>query len=172
MLHHQQNPCSCLPPSCLPWNILFFPVFPSCSGQTPATSELNFLRKAQTLETYGVDPHPCKVNQFLNPLPWLFLGMDSPLQPVMICRGARDCPKCICHLPVALGAVLGPSALSSLGPIPGQWECRGEQGGRELWNPCRAARGATGKRFSADSCARVVHPLLQRQGFGRQEQGQ
>ncbi|XP_065415192.1 FERM domain-containing protein 5 isoform X2 [Chrysemys picta bellii] len=30
------------------------------SGQTPATSELNFLRKAQTLETYGVDPHPCK----------------------------------------------------------------------------------------------------------------
>ncbi|XP_008588441.1 PREDICTED: FERM domain-containing protein 5 [Galeopterus variegatus] len=32
---------------------------PFC-GQTPATSELNFLRKAQTLETYGVDPHPCK----------------------------------------------------------------------------------------------------------------
>ncbi|KAJ7311136.1 hypothetical protein JRQ81_006739 [Phrynocephalus forsythii] len=30
------------------------------SGQTPATSELNFLKKAQTLETYGVDPHPCK----------------------------------------------------------------------------------------------------------------
>ncbi|XP_048338056.1 FERM domain-containing protein 5 [Sphaerodactylus townsendi] len=30
------------------------------SGQTPAVSELNFLRKAQTLETYGVDPHPCK----------------------------------------------------------------------------------------------------------------
>ncbi|NXA78283.1 FRMD5 protein, partial [Thryothorus ludovicianus] len=41
------------------------------SGQTPATSELNFLRKAQTLETYGVDPHPCKVKQFLNP----FLGL-------------------------------------------------------------------------------------------------
>lgn len=35
---------------------------PSRSGQTPATSELNFLRKAQTLETYGVDPHPCKVS--------------------------------------------------------------------------------------------------------------
>ncbi|KAK2524427.1 Frmd5 [Columba guinea] len=32
------------------------------SGQTPATSELNFLRKAQTLETYGVDPHPCKID--------------------------------------------------------------------------------------------------------------
>lgn len=31
-------------------------------GQTPETSELNFLRKAQTLEMYGVDPHPCKVN--------------------------------------------------------------------------------------------------------------
>uniref|UniRef100_H3AFL8 FERM domain-containing protein 5 n=1 Tax=Latimeria chalumnae TaxID=7897 RepID=H3AFL8_LATCH len=30
------------------------------SGQVPAMSELNFLRKAQTLETYGVDPHPCK----------------------------------------------------------------------------------------------------------------
>ncbi|XP_055058627.1 FERM domain-containing protein 5 isoform X1 [Misgurnus anguillicaudatus] len=29
-------------------------------GQSPDASELNFLRKAQTLETYGVDPHPCK----------------------------------------------------------------------------------------------------------------
>ncbi|XP_073693221.1 LOW QUALITY PROTEIN: FERM domain-containing protein 5 [Garra rufa] len=29
-------------------------------GQSPETAELNFLRKAQTLETYGVDPHPCK----------------------------------------------------------------------------------------------------------------
>lgn len=37
------------------------PHFLYSSGQTPATSELNFLRKAQTLETYGVDPHPCKV---------------------------------------------------------------------------------------------------------------
>ncbi|XP_077328777.1 FERM domain-containing protein 5 [Lithobates pipiens] len=30
------------------------------SGLSPAASELCFLRKAQTLETYGVDPHPCK----------------------------------------------------------------------------------------------------------------
>ncbi|XP_070824972.1 FERM domain-containing protein 5-like [Chaetodon trifascialis] len=29
-------------------------------GQSPETSELNFLQKAQMLETYGVDPHPCK----------------------------------------------------------------------------------------------------------------
>uniref|UniRef100_A0AAQ5Y5S3 FERM domain-containing protein 5 n=1 Tax=Amphiprion ocellaris TaxID=80972 RepID=A0AAQ5Y5S3_AMPOC len=27
---------------------------------SPETSELNFLQKAQMLETYGVDPHPCK----------------------------------------------------------------------------------------------------------------
>uniref|UniRef100_A0A673J1L4 FERM domain-containing protein 5-like n=1 Tax=Sinocyclocheilus rhinocerous TaxID=307959 RepID=A0A673J1L4_9TELE len=30
------------------------------TGQSPETAELNFLRKAQTLETYGVDPHPSK----------------------------------------------------------------------------------------------------------------
>uniref|UniRef100_A0A8C1GE73 FERM domain-containing protein 5 n=1 Tax=Cyprinus carpio TaxID=7962 RepID=A0A8C1GE73_CYPCA len=29
-------------------------------GQSPETAEMNFLRKAQTLETYGVDPHPSK----------------------------------------------------------------------------------------------------------------
>ncbi|XP_034161434.1 FERM domain-containing protein 5 isoform X3 [Pangasianodon hypophthalmus] len=29
-------------------------------GQTPESSERNFLQKAQMLETYGVDPHPCK----------------------------------------------------------------------------------------------------------------
>lgn len=33
----------------------------SFRGQSPETSELNFLQKAQMLETYGVDPHPCKV---------------------------------------------------------------------------------------------------------------
>ncbi|KAM9410265.1 FERM domain-containing protein 5-like isoform 1-T1 [Pholidichthys leucotaenia] len=36
-------------------------------GQSPETSELNFLQKAQTLETYGVDPHPCKVDVSGNP---------------------------------------------------------------------------------------------------------
>lgn len=40
--------------------LLLFP-----SGQTPETSERNFLQKAQMLETYGVDPHPCKVFQAL-----------------------------------------------------------------------------------------------------------
>lgn len=44
----------------MPWDDCPCPLF-SSSGQTPATAELNFLRKAQTLETYGVDPHPCKV---------------------------------------------------------------------------------------------------------------
>lgn len=37
----------------------------SPSGQTPETSERNFLQKAQMLETYGVDPHPCKVPEAL-----------------------------------------------------------------------------------------------------------
>uniref|UniRef100_A0A673MMU0 FERM domain-containing protein 3 n=1 Tax=Sinocyclocheilus rhinocerous TaxID=307959 RepID=A0A673MMU0_9TELE len=30
------------------------------TGLSPETAELNFLKKAQTLETYGVDPHPSK----------------------------------------------------------------------------------------------------------------
>uniref|UniRef100_A0A4W3KDU9 FERM domain containing 5 n=1 Tax=Callorhinchus milii TaxID=7868 RepID=A0A4W3KDU9_CALMI len=30
------------------------------SGQSPDVAELNFLKKAQSLETYGVDPHPSK----------------------------------------------------------------------------------------------------------------
>ena len=42
---HRCSVCCCSPPS----------------GQTPETSERNFLQKAQMLETYGVDPHPCKV---------------------------------------------------------------------------------------------------------------
>uniref|UniRef100_A0AAY4DGG8 FERM domain-containing protein 3 n=1 Tax=Denticeps clupeoides TaxID=299321 RepID=A0AAY4DGG8_9TELE len=29
-------------------------------GQTPAMAELNLLQRAHTLDTYGVDPHPCK----------------------------------------------------------------------------------------------------------------
>jgi len=29
-------------------------------GQTPAEAELNFLKKASLLETYGIDPHPVK----------------------------------------------------------------------------------------------------------------
>jgi hypothetical protein len=30
-------------------------------GQSPETTETNFLRKACQLDTYGVDPHPVKV---------------------------------------------------------------------------------------------------------------
>ncbi|XP_014671542.1 PREDICTED: FERM domain-containing protein 3-like [Priapulus caudatus] len=30
------------------------------SGQTPATAELNFIKKASAFDTYGVDPHPVK----------------------------------------------------------------------------------------------------------------
>lgn len=29
-------------------------------GQTPAQAELNFLKKAAALDTYGIDPHPVK----------------------------------------------------------------------------------------------------------------
>lgn len=34
---------------------------PLCRGQCPALAELNLLQRAHTLDTYGVDPHPCKV---------------------------------------------------------------------------------------------------------------
>lgn len=32
------------------------------SSQTPADVELKFLAKAAQLDTYGIDPHPVKVN--------------------------------------------------------------------------------------------------------------
>jgi len=32
-----------------------------CSGQVPAEAESNFLKKASSLDTYGVDPHQVKV---------------------------------------------------------------------------------------------------------------
>lgn len=34
----------------------------ACSGQVPAEAEANFIRKAVSLDTYGVDPHPVKVS--------------------------------------------------------------------------------------------------------------
>lgn len=39
-------------------NYFFFCNF---RGQSPAVAEFNLLLKAYSLETYGVDPHPCKV---------------------------------------------------------------------------------------------------------------
>ena len=33
----------------------------SYRGQVPAEAESNFLKKAASLDTYGVDPHPVKV---------------------------------------------------------------------------------------------------------------
>lgn len=33
-------------------------------GQCSALAELNMLQRAHSLETYGVDPHPCKVRRF------------------------------------------------------------------------------------------------------------
>lgn len=33
----------------------------SFRGQCAAYAELNMLQRAHSLETYGVDPHPCKV---------------------------------------------------------------------------------------------------------------
>lgn len=48
-------------PGCQLTDLLCLFLSLSLRGQSPETSELNFLHKAQMLETYGVDPHPCKV---------------------------------------------------------------------------------------------------------------
>lgn len=37
-------------------------------GQCSALAELNMLQRAHSLETYGVDPHPCKVTASLQQL--------------------------------------------------------------------------------------------------------
>lgn len=93
--------------------------FPSCSGQTPATSELNFLRKAQTLETYGVDPHPCKVKLFSKRSSQQWDSHPSRSQAAEV---PRACPRCgHCHCQWA-GAepwdVLGPAAIPAWKPSP------------------------------------------------------
>ncbi|XP_054160525.1 FERM domain-containing protein 3-like isoform X1 [Oppia nitens] len=41
-------------------------------GQTPAQAELNFLKKASQLETYGIDPHPVKDHKGCQ----LYLGVN------------------------------------------------------------------------------------------------
>lgn len=42
-------------------------VFLPFRGQSAALAELNMLQRAHSLETYGVDPHPCKVNSQMHP---------------------------------------------------------------------------------------------------------
>jgi len=41
-------------------------------GQTPAQAEMNFLKKACLLETYGIDPHPVKDHKGVQ----LYLGIN------------------------------------------------------------------------------------------------
>lgn len=39
----------------------WYVIFLSFRGQCSALAELNMIQRAHSLETYGVDPHPCKV---------------------------------------------------------------------------------------------------------------
>lgn len=41
--------------------LIEMPPLLSHRGQCSALAELNMLQRAHSLETYGVDPHPCKV---------------------------------------------------------------------------------------------------------------
>uniref|UniRef100_A0A8C0GKV6 FERM domain containing 5 n=1 Tax=Chelonoidis abingdonii TaxID=106734 RepID=A0A8C0GKV6_CHEAB len=66
------------------------------SGQTPATSELNFLRKAQTLETYGVDPHPCKDATFWPFTPFGFCCLQGNKRIHFIKCCPADCKHAAC----------------------------------------------------------------------------
>lgn len=121
--------------SCLPWNILLFPTFfPSCSGQTPATSELNFLRKAQTLETYGVDPHPCKVKLFSKRSSRHWDSHPGRSQAAEVPRACPHCGHCHCQRAGAEPWDAGCAGASSRPSLETRPQA-GERGGRERQNP-------------------------------------
>ena len=56
-------------------------------GQSPAMAEFNLLLKAHTLETYGVDPHPCKVTASHNRLYHIIIILSK--KKLLACRPRR-----------------------------------------------------------------------------------
>ncbi len=54
------------------------------SGQVPSEAEGNFLKKACTLDTYGVDPHPVKVS----------ITLVYSFGDIFKARAPQSLPKC------------------------------------------------------------------------------